>query len=119
MTTVNVNTNHQLPRNVFSIAQNTCDDDSNALENTHKAFELAVQSAELIVPESLETSYFLPNTNVMSNNEKHNVSDSQNYSGQLRNSTTRSDIESDSGVEVASKSRSSVLQKLNKNFDLT
>lgn len=92
------------------------------MENTHKAFELAVQSAELVVPESLETSYFLPNTNAMSSNEKHDVSDSQNYSGQLRNSTTRSDIESDSGVESVNSHHFqnsplySPMQTINKNY---
>ena len=122
MTSEYANTKHQAPKSVFSIAQDAINDDSDALENTHKAFELAVQSAELVVPESLETSYFLPNTNVMSSNEKQEISDSQNYSGQLRNSTTRSDIESDSGVESVNSHHFqnsplySPMQTINKNY---
>ena len=70
-----------------------------ALEDTHRQFELAVQDAELVVPESSDSNYFLQNPNIFSKAENVNDSEPQNNSARVRNSTTRSDIESDSGVE--------------------
>ena len=69
------------------------------LENTHRQFELDVQDAEIVVPEFSESDYFSPNPNSIPKTEKEGISDAQGYNVRLRNSTTRSDIESDSGVE--------------------
>ena len=74
-----------------------------ALENTHRQFELAVQEAELVLPEpsDLQSGYPLSNSNSITHTAKiHNTNDDRNPNTiRPRNSTTRSDIESDSGIE--------------------
>ena len=71
------------------------------LESTHRQFELAVQEAELVLPESSDGQMhlFSPHSNQILQAAKIHNSGDQNIHCKPRSSFTRSEIESDSGVE--------------------
>ena len=71
------------------------------LENTHRQFEIAVHEAELVLPESSDNSVDLLSAclNPITTTAKMHNNVEQTISSKQTNSTTRSDIESDSGIE--------------------
>ena len=68
------------------------------MENTHREFEIAVQEAEFVLSESPD-NHGLPLSNHVTNAPKIHNNESENGNIKPKTSATRSDIESDSGIE--------------------